>query len=68
MSFFDLIFGDPKPEKVEGYTIDYSDPYWSPCPFHGCTTYQTVEEYTLCYCPKCKRLLVHKDEDGNDVF
>lgn len=49
MGLFDILFGDPRPKKCDGYTINYSDPYWSPCPFHGCTTYQTVEEYTLCY-------------------
>ena len=27
--------------------------------FHGCTTYQTVEERMYCYCPKCKKLLHH---------
>lgn len=74
MGLLDILFGKRTPQngpidhiigrpaKCEGYTINYSNPYWSPCPFHGCTTYQTVEEYTLCYCPKCRRLLVHNDD------
>ena len=62
MGLFDILFGDPRPRKCDGYTINYSDPYWSPCPFHDRTTYQTVEEPTLAYCPKCKRLLVHEDD------
>ena len=49
-----------RPSHCDGYTINYSEPYYEPCPFHGCTTYQTVEDSTLCYCPKCKRLLVHR--------
>ena len=59
MWLFDILFGEPRPKKCEGYMINYSDPYWEPCPDHGCTTYQTEEDPTLCYCPKCGRLLVH---------
>lgn len=67
MGLWDFIFGrqsneegnEEYPKTCQGCTINYSDPYWDPCPYHGCTTYQTVEEPTLCYSPKCGRLLVH---------
>lgn len=48
-------------KRCDGYTIDYNDPYWQPCPKHGCTTYQTVEDASLCYCPLCRRLIIHND-------
>ena len=54
---FNLLFG--RPLYVDGYTINYADPFREPCVHCGSTTYQTKEEYTLCYCPKCRRLLVH---------
>lgn len=47
MGLFDFLFGDPRPETCEGYTINYSDPYSDPCLYNGCTTYQTIEEPTL---------------------
>lgn len=49
------------PRKCKGYTINYDDPFWEPCPEHGCTTYQTVEDPSLCYCPLCRRLMIHHD-------
>ena len=48
-----------RPLFCEGHTINYSEPYWDPCPYHGCTTYQTKEDPHLCYCPECNRLLKH---------
>lgn len=48
-----------RPQTYEGYTINYEDPYYEPCPYHGCITYQTIEDKTLCYCPQCRKLLVH---------
>ena len=67
MGLFDKIFGSSTkqtvemeyPETCQGYTINYSDPFHEPCPTRGCTTYQTYEERTYCYCPKCKTLLIH---------
>ena len=60
MEQYELLLGIiPKPSKCDGYTINYSNPHWDTCPYHKCTTYQTIEEPTLCYCPKCRRLLVH---------
>lgn len=59
MELFDILFGDSRLKTCEGYTINYSEPYWDPCPYYGCITYQIVEESTLCYCPKYVRLLVH---------
>ena len=29
MGLFDILFGDPRPKKCDGYTINNSDPYWS---------------------------------------
>lgn len=48
-----------QPRTCNGYTINYNDPYHEPCPTHGCTTYQTLEDPSLCYCPKCNWLLIH---------
>lgn len=69
MGVFDIIFGNQSiqsqtdiieyPLTCQGYTINYSDPDDKLCPTHGCTTYQTVEENTCCYGPKCRRLLHH---------
>lgn len=63
MGILDFIFGkdanENRPIMCEGYTINYDDPYWDPCPYHHCTTYQTVEDNRYCYCPKCNRLLHH---------
>ena len=54
-----LIKAEEYPTTYQWYTINYSDQYWDPCPYHKCTTYQTVEERMYCYCPKCKKLLHH---------
>lgn len=62
MNIFAKMLGLPQyPAVVDGYTINYNDPYWKECPTCGSTTYQTVEEICYCYCPKCQRLLVHEE-------
>lgn len=60
IEILDYIFNqDRYPSKVEGFHINYSDPFYEKFPVCGSTTYQTVEDQTVCYCPKCKRLLDH---------
>lgn len=50
------------PYSCQGYRINYNEPYHENCPEHGCTCYQTFENPTLAYCPKCRRLLIHEDD------
>lgn len=50
------------PESCQGYRINYNKPYHEKCPDHGCTCYQTFENPTLAYCPKCGRVLIHEDD------
>lgn len=53
---------DALPNTCQGYRINYNDPYHEKCPEHGCTCYQTYENPTLAYCPKCGRILIHEDD------
>ena len=50
------------PETCQGYRINYNDPYYEKCPEHGCTCYQTYENPSYAYCPKCGRILIHYDD------
>lgn len=45
------------PTSKRGYTIDYSKPYWSGCPHHGCKTYTVEETRYIVWCPMCMDFL-----------
>lgn len=56
------ILNNNMPESCQGYRINYNEPYHEKCPDHGCTCYQTFENPTYAYCPKCGRILIHEDD------
>lgn len=55
-------FKSPLPTTCQGYRINYNEPYHEKCPDHGCICYQTFENPSLAYCPKCGRILIHEDD------